>query len=113
MRNSDGRYLVAIPVDPAKIIELGDTRESVLRLFFAMERRLVRNPEWHQKYIDFMEADGHMQKAVQVDAQYRTRVYIPHHALPADRKFRVVFNGSHTSRSGVSFNEAQYTGPRL
>lgn len=41
------------------------------------------------------------------------RIYIPHHALSADKKFRIVFNGSAENEAGITFNDAQYAGPRL
>lgn len=95
---------------------MGNTRFSVHRLFMIMERRLQQNPEWTTKYIAFMRDyinDGHMQRAVNIPQQYPIEVFFPHHVFAADKKFRVVFNGSHPSSSGLSFNEVQYAGPRL
>lgn len=54
-----------------------------------------------------------MQEAMDVSGSDGLRIYIPHHALAADKKFRVVFNGSAASSTAMTFNETQCAGPRL
>lgn len=115
-RDASGRFVIEYPIKPEKIAELGNTREGVMRMFYNMERRLERNPEWKEKYVEFMRAyanDGHMQLAQEVPDYTGPYNYIPHHALPADKKFRIVFNGSFASSTGVSFNDLQCAGPRI
>lgn len=115
-RDDTGRYVVQMPIIEERLRELGDTREIAQRVFFSMERRLQRNPEWREKYIAFMreyQADGHMQVAQETPSATGMRVYIPHHALSSDKKYRIVFNGSAANASGLTFNDTQCTGPRL
>lgn len=115
-RDATGRYVVELPIRPEKLLTLGNTRERALRLFFAMERRLLKNPDWQAKYVAFMqeyEADGHMIEAYDVPNDDGIRVYISHHALSADKKFRVVFNGSMESSNGMTLNKTHCKGPRL
>lgn len=115
-RDAAGRFVIEYPIRPERLLEIGNTRETVLKLFYNMERRLENNPECKAKYVEFMrayEADGHMQVAVDVPGYEGPFVYIPHHPLPADKKFRVVFNGSMRSSTKMSLNDLQCEGPRL
>lgn len=81
-----------------------------------MERRALNDPELRSKYIQFMrdyESDGHMKRVQTLYDETKPMYYIPHHALSPPRKFRVVFNASAPTSTGVSFNDIQLPGPRL
>ncbi|XP_055309642.1 uncharacterized protein LOC129573281 [Sitodiplosis mosellana] len=92
---------------------IGDTRNVALRKFHQLERRLQRDTELRQKYVDFMreyEQLGHMMPATRPPKAGYT-VYIPHHAVT--KKFRVVYDASVLNVNGISFNKLQMIGPKL
>ncbi|XP_054083368.1 uncharacterized protein LOC128920314 [Zeugodacus cucurbitae] len=112
-RTASGRYSVQIPFLPNAPV-LGDSYQAARRQFFHLERKLAGDPELRNKYIMFMQeyiALGHM-SPVKDDCIDPTQCYyIPHHAVTG--KFRVVFNASCKTTSGVSLNDTQFSGPQL
>lgn len=110
-RDSDGHYVVEMLLNE-KIHELGSSRAVALRRFYALEKRLLNNPELQAKYVEFMrtyESSGHMEKCTQLATGKVS--YIPHHYVGP--KFRVVFDGSCKSDTGVTLNDVQPVGARL
>lgn len=115
-RDPDGRYVVTIPIKPNGVESLGESRAIAERQFRWMEKQRMQNGIVREKYVQFMreyEALGHMREAVDVPNDHGKKLYITHHALPAERKFRVVFNASQKTSKGTTFNSIQYAGPRL
>lgn len=111
-RNENGRYVVFIPLKE-NALPMSDTRNIALRRFHQLERKLQRDSELKQKYVEFMkeyEELGHMKPATRPPKEGHT-VYIPHHAI--NKKFRIVFDASVLSVKGISFNKLQYVGPKL
>lgn len=111
-RTAEGCYVVRIPLsdDPTS---LGDSRAIALKQFYRMEGRMNRDGELRRKYTEFMQIYidmGHMVEASNAPTPGRT-YYIPHHAVI--ERFRVVFNASQRTTSGVSLNELQMVGPTL
>lgn len=83
---------------------LGDSRHMALRRLIQIEAKFKRDPEYHQQYIQFMRdlIDlGHMIRAAPLKPG-TLHCYISHHAVPVDRKFRVVFDGSVKTTNGES-----------
>lgn len=111
-RDKTGRYIVRIPFND-KINHLGKSKKMALHQFFAMEGRMRRNPEFAAKYRIFMteyEVLGHM---TQIRDREEEGYYTPHHGVLSSSKFRVVFNASAKTTSGISLNEAQLVGEKL
>ncbi|XP_055543428.1 uncharacterized protein LOC129728978 [Wyeomyia smithii] len=117
-RDKDGRYFERHPFNERKN-ELGVSREMATRQFLNLERRLDRQPELKQLYIDFMENYerlGHMSK-IELDGNEdpESAFYLPHHGVlkPTNTttKLRVVFDGSAKSSTGVSINDVLEIGP--
>lgn len=112
-RDENGRFVVMMPLKP-NIDVLGDSRAIALRRFYQLERRFKRDSEMHTKYIEFMtnyEESGHMQIAdAPPDALTN---YLPHHSVPKEKKFRVVFDASATTENNLSLNDTQMVGERL
>lgn len=111
-RTRDGRYIVRIPFS-SNTQQLGDSFRGALRQFHSLERRLAENTELKEKYIAFMReyrALGHMEYVGQ-PGDHASGYYIPHHAVTA--KFRVVFNASARTSTGVSLNDTQLVGPTI
>ncbi|XP_053692614.1 uncharacterized protein LOC128741063 [Sabethes cyaneus] len=118
VRDKDGRYFVRHLFNERKN-ELGDSRQTATRRFLNLERRLNRQPELKQLYIDFMndyERLGHM-KPIEIDEKEDpgSVFYLPHHGVlkPTNTttKLRVVFDGSAKSSTGVSINDTLEVGP--
>nr|XP_014100413.2 uncharacterized protein LOC106625127 [Bactrocera oleae] len=110
-RTLDGCYIVHLPLR-RKATELGDYYALALRKFYKLERRMVADPLLKENYISFMSeyaALGHME-LVQPPYGHINCYYIPHHAVTT--KFRVVFNVSAPTSTGISLNNVQLVGPR-
>lgn len=110
-RDHNGRYIVRIPFNE-KIKTLGKSRKMALHQFFAMEGKMKRNIEFATKYRLFMseyETLGHMSQIHDQEEGY----YTPHHGVLSSSKFRVVFNASAKTTSGISLNETQMVGEKL
>lgn len=63
-RMTNGRYVVYLPLN-SKIKMLGKSKHIATKQFLAMERRMLRNDEFRQKYVEFMkefESLGHLTK---------------------------------------------------
>lgn len=111
-RDHKGRYIVRLPLND-NITKLGKSKKSALHQFFAMEGRMKRNPQFAEKYRAFMleyETLGHMEG---IWERQEEGYYTPHHGVLSAAKFRVVFNASAKTTSGVSLNEAQLVGEKL
>lgn len=114
-REPSGRHVVAIPMKPT-VHELGDSREIALRRFLMQEKRFARDPQYKEKYVEFMRemmSLEHMIEAVEKPEPGETVYYIPHHGVCTSGKFRVVLDASCLTKLGISLNGAQFVGPKL
>lgn len=117
-RELSGRYSVSIPLKcDAKL--LGNSIRSARACFFRIEKRLIRNQNLFAQYksvFDDYRAARHMVLAPENPIDDADSYYLPHHAINADGnggKFRVVFNASAKSTTGISYNDQQLPGPKL
>ncbi|GIY27764.1 uncharacterized protein LOC103569155 [Caerostris extrusa] len=81
---------------------------------------LLKNPSIFNGYHKFMEDYlklGHMELIPEneIDVPVNSSFYLPHHPVPnkSGDKFRVVFDGSAKSSTGVSLNDKLMVGPQL
>lgn len=117
-RELSGRYTVSIPLkhDPKA---LGNSVRGAKACFFGIEKKLIRNPSLFAQYksvFDDYRAARHMVLAPEKPIDDADSYYLPHHAINADGsggKFRVVFNASAKSSTGISYNDQQLAGPKL
>lgn len=113
-RNSDGRYMVRMPLkNDASVVT--NTRQIAKMRLLQMERRFERDPKLKDQYMKFMaeyEELNHMQLIPKREINCDKTIYIPHHAVKSE-KFRVVFDGSAKCKNGISFNEIQMNGEKL
>lgn len=115
IRTPDGKYMVRLPLLSDRP-RLGESRSTALQRFSILERKMERNPQFAQKYIQFMqeyEDMGHMSKS---DFNFDSEHYIiPHHGIfkKDTDKIRVVFDGSSKTTSGVSVNQCLHSGEPL
>lgn len=101
-----------IPIKP-ECKGLGESRNIALKQFLQLERRLAKNAELKQKYINYIneyKSSGYMQLASKNPDKNFT-YYLPHHAV--QKKFRVVVNASQKTSSGESLNSIQMIGSKL
>ncbi|XP_043258500.1 uncharacterized protein LOC122400851 [Colletes gigas] len=117
-RDSSGHFMVRLPFNDRRG-ELGDSYESALKRFYAMERKLQLNTELREKYVDFLEEYqrlGHMTEVTNVAAK-NSGCYLPHHAVVKDSsltmKVRVVFDASAKTNTGISLNDTLMVGPTI
>lgn len=114
-RDENGRFIIEIPLKP-QVTELGSSREAALRRFFMLEKRFKRDPEFREKYVEFMteyEQLGHMVEVSEQPKPGEMCYHIPHHGVVSSTKFRVVFDGSCKTNLGISLNDIQFVGPKL
>lgn len=111
-----GRYMVSIPFRPGDTRKLGNSKNTALRRLYQMEHRFEKNENLRQQYVEFMhqyENLGHMIDVTgQIDEEEQ-HYFIPHHAVNDGNKFRVVFNGSSPTSTGVSVNDLQMIGETM
>lgn len=118
-RDETGRFVINIPFKPEVLAQLGSSFEIALKRLYSLEKKLSRNPDLKTKYDDFMteyERLGHMTK-IPMPSHDELEYYFPHHAVIKDSststKLRVVFDGSAKTTTGISINDAQYTGVEI
>ncbi|XP_076377802.1 uncharacterized protein LOC117225168 [Megalopta genalis] len=117
-RDGRGRFIVAIPFNE-QVRQLGESRTQAERRLVNLERKLRKNPDLRARYNEFLREYvdlGHMTK---LEAKCLGGVgdnfYLPHHVVTKESstttKFRVVFDGSAKTSSGISLNDTQLVGP--
>ncbi|XP_062712503.1 uncharacterized protein LOC134289860 [Aedes albopictus] len=116
-RDSEGRFVVALPKKEHLISQLRESRAVAIRRFMGMERRFATNPALKEEYTKFIreyEDLGHMEQ-ISGDSIGEKEYYLPHHVVlkpeSTTTKLRVVFDASCRTSSGVSLNEALMVGP--
>ncbi|XP_015116120.1 uncharacterized protein LOC107040514 [Diachasma alloeum] len=115
-RNSEGRYVVALPFNEKKD-QLGTSFLQAKRRLLSLERKFKWNSklaEDYTKVINEYKELGYMKK---INTEIEDGFYLPHHAVFKDTslttKTRVVFDGSARSSTGVSLNDALMVGPTI
>jgi hypothetical protein len=114
-RDSEGRFVIRLPFKNNNLT-IGDTKNSSLKRFYGIERKLCNDPEMKIQYSNFMSEYldlNHMEESK--IANKNECVYLPHHAVVKESstttKLRVVFDGSLKSSDGFSLNDNLMCGP--
>lgn len=117
-RDSSGRYVLRLPFKGIEPTFTG-SRDIALRRFYAIEKRLSRDPELRSQYSEFMtdyRTTGHMSLVRPADLS-SGRYYLSHHCVlrpdAASTRLRVVFDASAKDYRSQSLNDSQLTGPKL
>lgn len=84
-----------------------------MRQFYAQEKRMQRNEEFKKKYHEFINEFITLNHMFEIKEDNEDGYYTPHHGVFTSNKFRVVFNASCPTSTGVSLNECQLVGPKL
>ena len=81
-RQSDGRYVVALPFKPEHE-PLGESKSLAIKRFLSLEKRFSKDEELRAEYVNFMREYqdlGHMQP-VSHNVHPSVDYYIPHHPV--------------------------------
>lgn len=115
-RDSNGRYIVALPFNQ-KRYELGCSKDIAMKRLLSLERRFNRDENMRRAYTGVINeylALGHMSKLTRENTNSQ---YLPHHAVFKETsittKIRVVFDGSAKTSSGISLNETLFIGATM
>ncbi|KAJ0180173.1 hypothetical protein K1T71_004764 [Dendrolimus kikuchii] len=118
---NNNTFFVDIPlVADLYSLDLGDSFSVALQRFIALERRFKHNSLYLEKYKCFITEYidlGHAKEVDinQYDIQNGPAYFLAHHAVLNEEslttKFRVVFDGSMRTRSGISLNDVMLNGP--
>ena len=121
-RDLDGRYVVKLPLK-TNISDLGTSRSAAVRRLMQVEKRLASNPDHWQEYLKFMREYKELNHLELIQNSHGSPTsicppyYLPHHFVlkteSTSTKFRVVFDGSCKSTSGISLNNALMVGPTI
>ena len=120
-RNSDGRYVVALPFKQP-IAYLGDSRTIALKRLMYLKRKFEGNKEFAVEYTktmnDYLE-QGHMSPIETKESEVNSGFYLSHHAVFKESsnttKLRVVFDASAKPSKGKkgSLNDHLLVGPTI
>lgn len=121
-RADDGHFIVSIPFT-SDVNKLGDSRESALKRFYSLEKKLKSNDKLCKDYCNFMNeylSMSHMEIMNESIKESReSGYYIPHHPVIREEskttKVRVVFDASAPTDNGKgpSLNKVQFPGPAI
>ena len=117
-RTEEGKYVVRLPFKEDK--ELGESKTGALQRFYAIERKLLKNPDLQQKYIKFMREYiemNHMTLLKPNEIALQPNYFLPHHGVMNEHStttnLRVVFDASYKSTNNKSLNDVLLKGPKL
>ncbi|GFV74964.1 uncharacterized protein LOC103569155 [Trichonephila clavipes] len=119
LRDLTGKFAINFPFRDSTD-ELGSSRDIAVHRLQQIERRFSKNKSLSDKYHKFMNDYlklGHMELIPEneIDVLVSSSFYLPHHPVPNKNgdKFRVVFDGSAKSSSGISLNDQLIVHPQL
>lgn len=129
-RTPEGRVQVKLPFKENPFDAFGGSRNLAVARWLSMERKLERDPELKNDYMQAMQEHldlGHMtrtstaekdHRVIKEDGQVRySCYYIPHHAVVREdsktTKTRIVFDASAKTSSKKSLNDILMIGPTI
>jgi len=119
-RDSDGRYVVRLPLKTTPPIDIGESRSIAIQRLTSLKRRIDTNSDLKSEYSAFLneyEQLHHMRKVQPSTASNSQIVYLPHHPVIRETstttRLRIVFNASSLTANGTSLNSHLEIGPKL
>uniref|UniRef100_A0A8D8WD99 Integrase zinc-binding domain-containing protein n=1 Tax=Cacopsylla melanoneura TaxID=428564 RepID=A0A8D8WD99_9HEMI len=112
-RNEEGQFVVRLPFK-SNPSEIGSTRETALRQFYSLERKLDKDVETKEMY--HANIQGYFDQNQIEIAKSPSPIVLPHHAVirqSSSSPLRVVFNASQPSNNSKTLNSAMHIGPKL
>lgn len=119
-RDSDGRYIVEIPLKQ-KNLDYGNTKQIARRRLEYLEKRLDKDEELKTEYtkvlMEYIQLN-HMEEITNHENETtQNSFYMPHHAVirpdKSTSKVRIVFDASCKGPNGKSLNDNMLIGPKL
>ncbi|XP_055840984.1 uncharacterized protein LOC129908495 [Episyrphus balteatus] len=117
-RDSNSRFVVRLPFKEAPTC-LGESKDIARQRFYALERRLAKDPELKLSYRQFMKEYqelGHMSE-VNIREINEPYYFMPHLCVQkpdsSTTKLRVVFDASAKTSANLSLNDILHTGPTI
>jgi hypothetical protein len=119
-RLETGRFEVRLPLSDSAD-RLDDSYDTAKAKFFALEQRLLKQPQLKKDCSDFLEVYvqlGLMTLLCEAEVNKESPTYyMPHHGVVKETssttKLRTVFNGSEKISNGVSLNDILMIGPKV
>lgn len=119
-RNINGRFSVTLPKRNCVLQQLGNSKETAIKRFLALEKRLDANHDLKSLYVEVIreyKRMNHMREVFENESDPSISYFLPHHAVmkldSTTTKLRVVFDASCKSSSGISLNDALMVGPTV
>lgn len=119
-RSAEERFIVKLPIKNEEMSQLGQSKDTEIRRFKNLEKRLKREPALKKEYMEFIheyEALGHMRELSNSESTTWPNYYLPHHCVIKEdnstTKLRVVFDASCEASSDISLNKALMVEPVL
>ncbi|XP_076279061.1 uncharacterized protein LOC143208476 [Lasioglossum baleicum] len=119
-RESDGKYVVRLPINTESPIDIGFTHNIAVKSFYNLEKRLKNNPVQASSYHGFLQEYldlNHMREESAIDSQSTQNVFLSHHPVirhdSKTTRLRVVFNASMRTSNGSTLNDFLFVGPKL
>ncbi|XP_030758530.1 uncharacterized protein LOC115884169 [Sitophilus oryzae] len=116
-RNSDGRFIVSLPLTNSSD-RIGDNRANAVKRFYNIEKRFQRDQNLFIEYKAFIDEYinlNHMTKIV--DMPEPGEYFLPHHCVfkesSTTTRLRIVFDGSCKTNTGLSLNDIMMVGPTI
>lgn len=117
-RNSDGRFVVAVPkkLNPEL---LGESKTMAMKRFLELEKRLSNDQNLKTQYTQFMREYQELEHMEEISAepQKKSCYFLPHHPVVKETsittKVRVVFDASSETSTGLSLNDILMVGPTI
>ncbi|CAG4952078.1 unnamed protein product [Colias eurytheme] len=116
-RQSDGRYVVRLPLKPDMKDKLGDSKTKAIAQFRQLENRFTKNKLICESYKQFIHEYIYLKHMFECTGNQTPESYLPHHCViraeSTTTATRVVFNASAKTSTGYSLNDIMYSGPNL
>ncbi|XP_037928993.1 uncharacterized protein LOC119663458 [Teleopsis dalmanni] len=116
-KTNHGRFIVRLPFQQNPSI-LGESQNTAINRFYALERRLSKDEAVWKQYVEFMDEYEKLAHMSKIHIEEITSHYlIPHHCVirptSSSTKLRVVFDASCKTNNGLSLNDILLTGPKI
>ncbi|XP_064627990.1 uncharacterized protein LOC135487824 [Lineus longissimus] len=117
IEHKDGHYTIGLPFKDSDV-KMPCNRSQAEQRLKHLEKRFVRDPDFHREYSEFMNktiAKGYARKVPAGAEPKEGRLwYLPHHGVyhPQKKKLRVVFDCA-ARFAGTSLNDRLLSGPNL
>ncbi|XP_037931721.1 uncharacterized protein LOC119666512 [Teleopsis dalmanni] len=116
-KTNHGRFIVRLPFQQNPSI-LGESQNTAINRFYALERRLSKDEAVWKQYVEFMDEYEKLAHMSKIHIEDITSHYlIPHHCVirptSSSTKLRVVFDASCKTNNGLSLNDILLTGPKI